>query len=69
MIEQGFNYADSIIKLNFIETRVQNLEPKEEKKLICSRQEIQGQEIHEEMEMSRLRLQRRRVQQRIFCGA
>ena len=32
MIEQGFNYADSIIKemIDFFETRVENLEPKEE---------------------------------------
>ena len=34
MIEQGFNYADSTIKemSDFFETRVENLEPKEEKK-------------------------------------
>ena len=34
MIEQGFNYADSIIKemTDFFETRVENWEPKEEKK-------------------------------------
>ena len=34
MIEQGFNYADSTIKemTDFFETRVENLEPKEEKK-------------------------------------
>ena len=34
MIEQGFNYADSTIKetTQFFETRVKNLEPKEEKK-------------------------------------
>ena len=34
MIEQGFNYADSTIKemTDFLETRVENLEPKEEKK-------------------------------------
>ena len=33
MIEQGFNYADSTIKdmTDFFETRVENLEPKEEK--------------------------------------
>ena len=34
MIEQGFNYADSIIKemSDFFEARVENLEPKEYKK-------------------------------------
>ena len=34
MIEQGFNYADSTIKemRDFFETRVENLEPKEENK-------------------------------------
>ena len=34
MIEQGFNYADSIIKkmTDFFETRVYNLEPKEDRK-------------------------------------
>ena len=34
MIEQGFNYTDSTIKeiSDFFETRVENLEPKEEKK-------------------------------------
>ena len=34
MIEQGFNYADSTIKemSDWFETRVENLEPKEEKK-------------------------------------
>ena len=34
MIEQGFNYADSTIKemTDFIETRVENLEPKEDMK-------------------------------------
>ena len=34
MIEQGFNYADSTIKemTDFFETRVENLEPKEDKK-------------------------------------
>ena len=33
-IEQGFNYADCTVKemTNFFETRVENLEPKEEKK-------------------------------------
>ena len=38
MIEQGFNYADSTIQemTNFFETRVENLEPKEEKKKIFS---------------------------------
>ena len=32
MIKQGFNYADSTIKEmnDFIETRVENLEPKED---------------------------------------
>ena len=36
MIEQGFNYADSIIKemSDFFETWVENLEPKEEKQKI-----------------------------------
>ena len=34
MIEQGFNYTDSTIKKmsDLFETRVENLEPKEEKK-------------------------------------
>ena len=34
MIKQGFNYADSTIKeiCDFFETRVENLEPKEDKK-------------------------------------
>ena len=34
MIEQGLNYADSIVKemINFFKTRVENLQPKEEKK-------------------------------------
>ena len=34
MIKQGFNYADSTIKemIDFFETRVENLEPKEDKK-------------------------------------
>ena len=34
MIEQGFNYVDSAIKemSDFFETRVESLEPKEEKK-------------------------------------
>ena len=34
MIEQGFNYADSIIKdmSDIFETRVENLEPKEDRK-------------------------------------
>ena len=34
MIEQGFNYTDSTIKemTNFFETRVENLEPKEDRK-------------------------------------
>ena len=34
MIEQGFNYADSTVKemTDFFETRVENLEPKEDKK-------------------------------------
>ena len=34
MIEQGLNYADSIMKemTDFFETRVENLEPKEDKK-------------------------------------
>ena len=34
MIKQGFNYADSTIKemTDYFETRVENLEPKEEKK-------------------------------------
>ena len=38
MIEQGFNYADSLIKemTDFFETRVENLEPKEEKKKIST---------------------------------
>ena len=33
MIEQGFYYADSPVKemTNFFETRVENLEPKEDK--------------------------------------
>ena len=33
MIEQGFNYADSTIKemSDFFETRVENLEPREDK--------------------------------------
>ena len=36
VIENGLTYADSIIKemTNFFETRVENLEPKEEKKKI-----------------------------------
>ena len=34
MIEQGFNYADSTVKemSDFFETRVENLEPKEDRK-------------------------------------
>ena len=43
--EQGFNYADSNIKemTDFFETRVENIEPKEEKKkkIFSSCQEIQ----------------------------
>ena len=42
MIEQGFNYADSTIKemTDFFETRVENLEPKEDRKISSSCQEI-----------------------------
>ena len=38
MIEQGFNYADSTIKemTDFFETKVENLELKEEKKKISA---------------------------------
>ena len=34
MIEQGFNYTDSTVRemTEFLETRVENLEPKEDKK-------------------------------------
>ena len=32
MIEQGFNYADSKEMADFFENRVENLEPKEDKK-------------------------------------
>ena len=43
MIEQGFKYADSTIKelTDFFETRVENLEPKEDRKIFGSFQEIQ----------------------------
>ena len=35
MIEQGFNYADSTVKdmTDFFKTRVEHLDPKEEKKI------------------------------------
>ena len=59
MIEQGFNYADSTIKemTDFCETRVETLEPKEEKKKIFSScQKIQQQEKSKEKEKGRLRL-------------
>ena len=43
MIEQGFNYAASTIKemTDFFETRVENLEPKKDKKVFSSFHEIQ----------------------------
>ena len=66
MIEQGFNYADSTIKeiTDFFETRIENLEPKDDKKKVfCSCQEIQ--ETPQEKEKGRLRLQCCRVQRRI----
>ena len=36
MIEQGFNYADSTIKemTDFFETRLENLQPKKESKIL-----------------------------------
>ena len=39
MIEQGFNYADLTIKekSDFFETRVENLEPKEDKSSVASK--------------------------------
>ena len=38
IIKQGFNYADSTIKemIDFFETRVENLEPKEDRKMSSS---------------------------------
>ena len=38
MIEQGFNYGDSVIKemTDFFETRVENLEPREDRKKFSS---------------------------------
>ena len=44
MIERGFNFADSIFKemTDFFETRVENLEPKEEDKIFCSYQESEN---------------------------
>ena len=66
MIEHGFYHADSTIKemTGFLETRVEYLEPKEDKKKIfCSCQEIE--ENPQEKEKGRLRLQCRRFQQRI----
>ena len=41
MIEQGFNYADSIVKEinDFFEFRVENMEPKDEKKIVSNCQE------------------------------
>ena len=66
MIKQGFNYADSIIKemTDFFETRVENLEHKEDKKKIFSSCQENPHESQEE-EKGRLRLQCFRVQQRI----
>ena len=65
MIEQGFNCADSTIKEmnDFFETRVEILEPKEDKKNFSSFQKIE--EFHQELDRGRFRLQCRRVQQRI----
>ena len=53
MIEQGFNYADSTIKemTDFFETRVENLEPKEDKKKSSA---AAKKEIHQEKENGRL---------------
>ena len=62
MIVHGFNYADSTIKemTNFFETRVENLEPKaDRKKTFISFQEIQKRS--KEKEEGRLRLKCRRV--------
>ena len=66
MIGQGFNYVDSIIKEmnDFFETRAENLGPKEDKKKPpAAAKKIK--EIPKEKEKGRLRLQCRRVQQRI----
>ena len=65
MIEQGFNNANSSIKemSDFFESSVENLEPKEDRKIFSSYQEIQ--EICQEKEKGRLQLQCYRVQQRI----
>ena len=67
MIEQGFSYADSTIEemADFFKTRVDNLEPKEDKKKIFSSCQEKPQEIQEE-EKGRLRLQCCRVQRRIY---
>ena len=58
MIEQGFNYADSTIKAmtDLFETRVENLEPKEEKKKFSVASK-KIQEITQEKEKGRLQLQ------------
>ena len=64
MIEQGFNYADSTIKVmtDVFETRVENLEPKEDKrKSSAAVKKIQGLEIYQEMETNSLSFQSRRV--------
>ena len=50
MIEQGFNYADSTIKemTDFFETRVENLEPNEDRKKIFSNCQEKPQKSKEE---------------------
>ena len=63
MIEQVFNYADSTIKemADFCETRVENLEPKEDrKKSSVASKKIQ--KIPQEKEKGRIQLQCCRVQ-------
>ena len=61
MNEQSFNYADSAIKemTDFFETRVENLEPKEEKKKYST--VLKNQEKSQEAQRGRLRLRCRRV--------
>ena len=64
MIEQGFNSADSTIKemISFFETRVEYLEPKEDKKKSSAAAKKKQQEKRKEAQTRRHRLQYCRVQ-------
>ena len=50
MTGRGFNYTDSTVKdmTDFFETRVENLEPKEEKKKSLAAAKKKRPEIHQE---------------------